>query len=139
MKTQRERIENRCVHFTGVQHQSCAAGVKYDDVKDTTKRPYAFPCFKDDGCTSCEKRRFPTEDEVNRELEERDASFKRMMAASRAAHDDAENRGLRKGCGGQGSVKCPCCSDGTIHYQVAGYNGHMHARCSTTDCVSWME
>lgn len=44
-----------------------------------------------------------------------------------------------KGNGGGGFVSCPVCKSGTLHYTVAGYNGHMWGRCSTKDCVSWMQ
>jgi hypothetical protein len=38
-----------------------------------------------------------------------------------------------------GSFACPICKTGTLRYTVSGYNGHVHAMCSTADCVSWME
>lgn len=39
---------------------------------------------------------------------------------------------------GQGKTACPICS-GELRYSRAGYNGHVHAKCSTDGCVAWME
>lgn len=40
---------------------------------------------------------------------------------------------------GSGSINCPVCNEGKLHYSRAGYNGHVHAQCSTNGCVAWME
>ena len=40
---------------------------------------------------------------------------------------------------GQGEITCPVCKTGKLRYSRFGYNGHVHARCSTKDCVAWME
>jgi hypothetical protein len=37
-----------------------------------------------------------------------------------------------------GIIKCPKCS-GQLHYRVAKLNGHVHAKCQTENCLSWME
>lgn len=37
-----------------------------------------------------------------------------------------------------GVIKCPVCG-GDLHLNQAACNGHIHARCSTPDCVAWME
>jgi hypothetical protein len=56
-----ERQMNRCKHFTGIQHEVCAAGVTYKDVRDESTRPFGFPCFADE-CRNavCEKRELTT-------------------------------------------------------------------------------
>lgn len=41
--------------------------------------------------------------------------------------------------GVQGSVKCPACDTGHLRFSIAGVNGHVHAACSTSGCLSWME
>lgn len=39
-----------------------------------------------------------------------------------------------------GSIPCPICKTGTVHYGYAGgYNGHIHANCTTEECTQWME
>lgn len=40
---------------------------------------------------------------------------------------------------GGGVMECPICKTGKLHYSRAAYNGHVHARCTTLDCVAWME
>jgi len=39
-----------------------------------------------------------------------------------------------------GLIDCPVCGGReTLGYRRAGSNGHVHARCLTPGCVSWME
>lgn len=40
--------------------------------------------------------------------------------------------------GYQGDMQCPCCNTGTLMYSCAS-NGHIHAKCDSGKCVSWME
>jgi hypothetical protein len=35
-------------------------------------------------------------------------------------------------------VVCPICK-GMLHLSQSSYNGHVHGRCKTEGCVSWME
>lgn len=51
---------------------------------------------------------------------------------------DAETKGLKKGNGGCSDLACVICG-GTVKYTVAGNNGHVWARCSTDDCVRFMQ
>ena len=38
-----------------------------------------------------------------------------------------------------GILECPKCK-GRLHWTRAiAYNGHVHARCETEDCLAWME
>jgi len=39
-----------------------------------------------------------------------------------------------------GAMDCPVCSsEGSLRFSRSGYNGHIHAWCTTEWCVSWME
>ena len=40
---------------------------------------------------------------------------------------------------GRGEIDCPICKTGKLRYSRAGYNGQVHARCSSVNCVAWME
>lgn len=40
--------------------------------------------------------------------------------------------------GGSGSVECPACT-GKFNYTISSYNNHMHAKCETEGCISFME
>lgn len=35
-------------------------------------------------------------------------------------------------------VKCPVCK-GKLHLSQSSYNGHVHGKCETKGCLSWME
>ena len=35
-------------------------------------------------------------------------------------------------------IPCPCCESGELFFSIAS-NGHIHAKCNTGKCVSWME
>lgn len=35
-------------------------------------------------------------------------------------------------------VECPVCN-GRLHLSQSAYNGHVHGKCETQGCVSWME
>lgn len=44
-------FENWCRHFNGIDKGTCKAGVAYDSVRDSSVRPFIWPCFKDQGCS----------------------------------------------------------------------------------------
>jgi len=64
------------------------------------------------------------------------AEFLEVIAT---VHEHAKQQGLRKGKGGVSSVSCPKCKTGTIDYSVASFNGHIWGKCTTKDCVRWIE
>lgn len=145
---QRERhilnILATCVHFTGIQHNSCKAGINYHEQFGS-----GAGCFANIACTQahprddfpmkeCPSAKYPTRDEAEREETDRESQSRRCLEAMRLAHSDAKAKGYGVGSGGADSLKCPLCPDGILRYTVASYNGHMHAGC-TSGCVSWME
>jgi len=131
-----EKIMCHCVHFTGVQHSACEAGIAYADARGAGK----LPCLREyaDGAT-CDKAQFPTRDEAEAEYQAEETMYARHSLAHRAAHDDAKAKRFGKGQGGADSLPCPVCKTGRLYYRVAAYNGHMHAKCETDGCVQWME
>lgn len=38
-----------------------------------------------------------------------------------------------------GEIDCPICKTGKLRFSVSPSNGHVHAHCTTRQCVSWME
>lgn len=141
MKSLEEQIGCRCVHFNGIREEgrACDAGIVYATVKGQAKGFAAFPCFREGEAVPCDKRHFPTPEEVAAEVAGIEARTDRLMLGMQAAGEDAKKHGFKKGNGGTGSVPCPVCKTGTLRYSVAGYNGHMHGRCTTADCVAWMQ
>lgn len=138
------RIMSTCVHFTGIQHDSCKAGVNYH-----SQFGDGAGCFANIACTQayprtdvpmkdCPKHLLPNREQAEAEEDERAARSKRGFEAMNAAHADAKAKGFGVGNGGASEMKCPLCTDGLLRYSVASCNGHMHAGC-TNGCISWME
>jgi len=40
---------------------------------------------------------------------------------------------------GVGRMDCPICKSGELQYARNSYNGHVQARCSSGNCVCWIE
>ena len=122
-----------CVHFNGIQHGTCKAGVTYTDVSDKSMKPYGFPCLQVH-VTTCPKRQHPTLEEATAEVDGWDRAFNRVNAAMKAIRaKHGKERGLR------GEMDCPSGCGGTLRYSIAAYNGHVHGQCSTEGCASWMQ
>lgn len=128
-----------CRHFNGVQNKACEAGVTYE--REGSER--AMPCiprFINGRATwPCDRFEIMSQAEAEQEADGKIISMERGLKARCAAKDHAKSLGLGKGKGGHSAIPCPGCDGGTLRYSVASYNGHMHARCTTAGCVSWME
>ena len=144
----------RCKHFAGIDFtnddKTCNAGVRLKDVfvmqpykyrygneRTVYTSNYAMPCFRDDdpcGVCQCDKREFPTSEEVEAHRKEMEAVFDRTMVAREAIVEATGNQR-----GAAGAIDCPVCRSGKLRYTVAGINGHIHASCTTEGCVRWME
>src|ERR1051326_3435555 len=136
----------RCVHFTGTVNETCKAGVNYRAVVGGPDLGWGtrLPChgvFEREGVerVGCEHLHKPTLEEAERRVDESERRMAILALAHKAAKDDARAKGFKKGHGGVGELACPICDGGRLRYSVAGYNGHMHAACSTKGCASWME
>ena len=136
----REQLK-KCRHFNGTMNERCEAGVKYAGVRGKEPIPgrgYPLPCLLEPGptCEQCSPR---TEEEIDAMIAEFDRSFA-GMAKARKAVVEAIGSPWKKGSPHvHGNVLCPVCGAGRLVYSRAGYNGHIHAQCSTKDCVAWME
>ena len=130
-----ERIMGRCVHFTGVQHDVCHAGVRYADVRGTTTRPFGLPCIQQyaNGAT-CSKAQWPTRDEAEAEEAQFQAAYARIRTCLKAI---TEKHGTARGV--VDVMSCPTGCGGTLRYSIASYNGHIHGQCSTKGCATWMQ
>lgn len=60
------------------------------------------------------------------------------LKAVRAAQEDADKHGFKKGKGGNATIVCPICK-GNLAYSVASINGHLWGTCQTEGCVQWMQ
>lgn len=124
-----------CIHFNGTINDACEAGVNYKSQQAGDEYLFkSLPCWKSNNCNTCDKAQFPTEQEVK---EKEGQLLERIKNLGIARIAIIEHLGDRKH--GSGHLPCPVCSTGELHYSRAAYNGHIHASCTTTKCVSWME
>lgn len=149
-----------CVHYTGMQHDVCEAGVNYTAAfGDEAGRGCRAPCLQEykthervDGKyvpkwlpwprrgqteIPCDKRLMPTAEQIA----EADAAIKRYLEKSvlalRIAHEWktwTESNRVEK----NEVVECPVCK-GRLHLSQSAHNGHIWGKCETEGCVSWME
>ncbi len=125
-----------CKHFNGIQNDVCEKGVEYDLIREKDKR---IACIREwDGqnkeaghCTQFEP---PTDEEIAEYEKKIEAWVISTSSARNAITEYIENGGDFAG-----TFPCPICDTGILHYSRADYNGHIHAKCSTEDCVAWME
>lgn len=75
---------NTCLHFRGIQHDTCEAGVALKDVKDVAGPGMArYPCLTleqgKEARTVCPKRRLPTREEAEAIEAERDRRIRAFV------------------------------------------------------------
>lgn len=152
------RRKTWCKHYRGTANgKTCAAGVEYASVQvehepvkyrhDAKEKgePYtatrSLPCIQEwnfVGAT-CEKCEFRTPEEVAAEEKESEERFARIGLIRLAIVEACGGPWKRGMPGSGGKIECPACKTGTVSYSRAGYNGHIHAACSTPNCARWME
>ena len=142
-----------CRNFNGIQHECCSAGVRYHDLADGIGCALRYPCLPHPTAdcekfpiVECSKRTLWSKEDAEKDIREDDEQLDRFLKAVPLAHADAKGKGLGKPTkkspeleGGTGEMPCPMCSSGTLQYVVSDYNGHMHAQCTTANCLNWME
>jgi hypothetical protein len=140
-----------CKHYRAMsEHKTCEAGVDYDDFKGIPFRER--PCFwtrenhrefdqsMPQPPPGCSLAVFPTEAEIEAEETEDQLRFDRIRKAREAIITSLGGPWKKGMAGSRGEIPCTCDGcDGTIRFIRSGYNGHVHAKCLTAGCVSWME
>lgn len=130
-----------CIHFRDAGHNdTCEAGVEYDSFNGAHFG--VRPCFlvKETGeskpdAMPCPHLRRPTAEEIAAHDEWIKARMNRLGVVMTSILPWRE---AHKGRSHQEVVDCPACL-GRLHLSIAAYNGHVHGKCETPDCVSWME
>lgn len=134
-----------CIHYSGVFTHgladvlTCRAGVAYRELAGGDEPGWVgrLPCStwvagKQQPVT-CEHRQMPTDQQVEAWRAWRDASNSQTMKAlalvSKAAQESQRY---------VGEVECPACS-GVLRWAKSRTNGHIHGRCDTPECISWMQ
>jgi len=139
--------ETSCKHFRGMREECCLAGVNLR--KHVGGPDYGWgarlPCIPDSGVTRadevvpCELYALRTPEEVEAEEREIAELFGRTDKARQAIVDHLGGPWKRGMESSRGGIDCPICGTGRLHFSRAGYNGHIHAGCTTEDCVRWIE
>lgn len=130
-----------CNHFRSMSdNESCRAGVEYASLKGIPfdKRP----CFAVRGCAAnpgCDLVELPTAEELAAQDDEMNRRCEMLGVARKAIVENAGGPWEKGMPGTSGELPCPCCKSGTLRYSRAGYNGHIHAACTTEGCARWME
>ena len=130
---QRARELATCRHFNGIRNPTCRAGVPYSYVRDppSGKSRAKFACMDADCSQTCAKRELRTEAEIDAAEAEHQRRFA-LVVPARAA--------IKATRLASGTIDCPLCQKpGALAFRVSSYNGHIHAACSTPNCLSWME
>jgi hypothetical protein len=131
----------RCKFFNGIQHDFCRANVEYrKHFGDQPGWAKHIPCLSDpDASITCDKAAYPTQAEATETVRRQDEMLNRVLNIIPKIKVHAKAKGIKRGHGGIGEMPCPSNCGGTVRYSVASVNGHMHAICSTPNCVSFME
>jgi hypothetical protein len=86
------------------------------------------------GAHPCEKWERRTREMGEARADRSEKAITQMMLVGPAV---AEWRN-KKPIGKAEIIECPACK-GRLHLSQAASNGHVHGKCETADCVSWME
>lgn len=130
-----------CNHYRAMSdHDTCEAGVPYEQFKGL--KFDERPCFMRSGviCGGCNKQQFPTPKQIAVRDAEFQTRFENIGKARAAIVTHLGGPWKRGMTGAGGKLDCPVCGGSqSLAFSRSGYNGHIHARCSTNGCVSWME
>jgi len=124
------------------QKESCEAGVEFASLEGHGTKEFhdTCPCFGPDYQGSCEHKTYPTNEEMDAEDDDIKRRFENITKARGAIVIHCGGPWKKGDHGKEGQIDCPVCrNDETLRFTRSGYNGHIHARCSTDDCVAWME
>lgn len=144
-KTNPKRSTRWCKHHEPgdkpLEHK-CTAGVDIAQLVPPGQfgGAYMLPCHDNHHDTiqkaKCPKRLLPSDEEqaeIDAERERFAEECKRRLLLTLPLVAEVKDRG------GVGESPCPVCESGTVAWSVADYNRHVRMRCSTDDCVNFME
>lgn len=130
-----------CKHYRGMSgKETCEAGVEFKSLPNFGTKDFhpTCPCFGPTG--GCDKAEYPTDEELAEQEAEDEKRFQSIGKARAAIVESLGGPWKREMQGTSGVIDCPACgSRQSLRFSRSGYNGHIHAACSTEDCVRWME
>lgn len=132
MKTLKEQIKCKCIHFTGMMNKTCKAGMNYQEVADPGSRPIKLPCFKEGEMSggNCDKSEFLSDEEATKKANEIKSDGAKTMLAMIAVKEHVRSMGTIVG-----NIKCPSCG-GELKYAQAP-NKHTRGNCACG--INWIE
>ena len=131
--------KNTCIHFHGMVHTLCGAGVdlKLFNGNDPIGLTKAVPCIAGNCVDTCNKRRFPSPEEVaryNAEIRMRVGAF---ADALKLISEAAEKRETTDFAVVSGVISCPLCGN-SLRYTYNYHTKKSYGRCKTRECLSWL-
>lgn len=151
--------EGSCIHFNGLMSHTCKVDHAYLDVAapitaqqlqwhnenypthDPTRTAIAkrIPCLVENNIHTCPDFREPTPEEIEANEKQIGTMLSHFVTVRTQIIAHIKENGQEKNSW-QSSIPCPVCEGGTVKYTYAGnFNRHIHARCTTPNCVNWME
>ena len=128
MGDKRRRL--KCRHFNGILNDACKLGIEYSTFRDKESR--GLPCIETGG--KCEKFDPFTEKEEADTFDELKTLMAKTLIVRALIVEHADKTHARSGV-----IDCPICdSEKSVRFTIA-FNGHVHAACSTENCVRFME
>ena len=127
---------DHCKHFTGMINDVCAAGVNWREV--TGGPDFGIltrtPCTNPEHAGKCKLHQLRTQAEIDEE----NRFWDEQIALMETEEPFWQKIRYANMSGGHGVCECPRCK-GKCHWSVAASNRHLHARCETDGCISFME
>lgn len=135
--------KDACIHSRSpFMHKTCRKGINFKNLLDTDSDVglgNKVPCYLENNSkVVCQHFQLPTQDETDQYEKEQAERFARIIKAMTAI--DGHLGPFKKGKSPSvcGVIECPNCG-GRLSYSRASINGHVHGKCSTTGCCSWMQ
>lgn len=130
-----------CKHFRApINHKTCAAGVKYTTLGPISQWPCVISVRDGKIHPGCDLVQYPTPEEIAAEDARSEVRNEKHNKARKAIVEHLGSPWRRGVSSTNGVINCPACGGiKTLGFSRSGYNGHIHARCETQGCVSWME
>lgn len=131
-----KRKGENCKHFNGVQHDLCLRRISYKVNWPAGGIPCIPALINGRDIKPCPFFERPTPEETAAE----EAEFAKKFAEIQKGLEVARNWRVKPKPASDRYevVKCPIC-EGQLHLSQSAYNGHVHGRCETPDCIAWME
>lgn len=146
MKSRDERIAfemQYCQHYTTKARAiiSCAAGMDLDKLQRVPTGPKGYkwgPCIDGHDLANvhehCPHWIRRTREQGEARADRIEEVLKRMALIGPVVAEWRNKQPIGKA----EVIDCPACK-GRLHLSQAAYNGHVHGKCETQGCVSWME